>query len=58
MESERKVIFTSGLTLQSPVVPSCITRFYVKKLYILPAYFIFVFYIDLEKNSVYFPIEH
>ena len=33
-------------------------QFNIQQFYILPAQFIYVFYVDLRTNSDYFPIQH
>jgi len=46
------------LSLYSPVVTICTTRFNIHKFYVLPTQFIYVFCVDLRTNSDYFPIQH
>jgi len=42
------------LTLQSPVVTECTTRFYIPKFYILPTECVCVIFANLRTNGVHF----
>jgi hypothetical protein len=62
--NREKVCFLGGtkciyvqrkLTLYSPVVTLCTTRFNIQKFYVLPTQCIYVFCTDLRTNSDYFP---
>ena len=46
------------LTLQSPVVTICTTRFTIQQFYVLPARYIYVLCVDMRTNSDYFTIQH
>jgi hypothetical protein len=46
------------LSLCGPVVTVCTARFNIHKFYVLPTQCIYVFCVDLRKNSDYFPIQH
>jgi hypothetical protein len=46
------------LTLKTPVVTICTTRFNIPKLNVLPTQYIYVFCIDLRTKSDYFPLQH
>ena len=58
VDSPRWDIFSSELTIYSPVVTICTTRFNIHKFYVLPTQCIYVFCVDLRTNSDYFPIQH
>ena len=46
------------LTLDLTTVISCIAKFNIQQLYVLPTECIYVFCVDLRTNSDYFPIQH
>jgi hypothetical protein len=46
------------LTLENPVVTVRTARFNIHKFCVLPTQCIYVFCVDLRKNSNYFPIQH
>jgi hypothetical protein len=57
--SERSVYKTIiNLTVYGPVVTKCTTRFTIQQFHVLPSKCIFVFCVDLRRNSHYFPIQH
>ena len=43
---------------QSPVVTLCISKFNIHKFYVLPTQCIYVFCVELQTKSDYFPIQH
>ena len=50
--------YNRDLTLYSPVVTICTTRFNIQQSYVLPTHSIYVCCMDLRTNSDYFPIQH
>jgi hypothetical protein len=55
--TSQKLFKKRRLTISSPVVNICTTRFNIKKFYVVPTQCICVFCVDLRKNSDYFPIQ-
>jgi len=55
IELRRNVLRVS---LLSPVVIICNTRFNIHEFYVLPTQCIYVFCVDHRTNSDYFPIQH
>jgi len=50
--------FICILTLYSPVVAICTTRFNSQQFHVLRTQCIYVFCVDLRTNSDYFPTQH
>jgi len=48
----------TSLTLQSPVITPCTNRFNIKKFYVLPTQYIYVFCMGLRTKGDYFPMQH
>jgi len=49
--------YNRDLSLYTPVVTICTTRFNVHKFYVLPTQCIYMFCVDLRTNSHYFPTQ-
>ena len=55
VQLQQKCLFLLCLTIQSPVVTICTTKFAIQKLHVLPTHCIYVFCVDLRKKQRLFP---
>jgi len=58
IQHELTGFYNRDLTLCSPAVTTCTSRFNIQQFYFLPTQCIYVLRVDLRTNSDYFSIQH